>query len=306
MQRALILGLDALARVAYAAHHYRWLRIGLLAALVLSIGAAALARPVFNEDTRVVPLALRDIASTSVGRYVQVTGLLQPRASYQTRFALGGLTLEGSRYVPMMGEGAYDPLFVLDRALPAVPEAGAEVTLVGKLVAGTGQQPPYYLEVGDPPDVTLLNALARAGVALLAVLAVVLAGGYAIRRADYALSAPLSAPAARDGAPAVLWYGDLGRAHGSLVLREAPASFSASRAEAVIQSVDPAAAWQVSVRRLDSVEPTLVASRHGALPAARIDFEDERGLARRGVIATNSLATRDALIESLRFVGRSG
>jgi hypothetical protein len=306
LQQAIIVSLDALARVAYAAHHHRWLKIGILAALVLSVGAAALARPVFNEDTRVYPLALRDIASTSVGRYVQVTGLLQPRAGYQTRFDIGGLTLNGSRYVPMMGEGAYDPLFVLDRDLPAVPESGAEVTLVGKLVAGTGQQPPYYLEAGYPPDVGLLNALARAGVALLAAVIVVLAGGYAIRRSDYALSVPFAAPSARPGTPAVLWYGDLGRAHGSLALREAPAAFSASRSEAVIESLDPLAAWRVSVRRLDSAEPTLVASRHGALPAARIDFEDERGLARRGVIAADSPATRDALIESLRFVGQGG
>ncbi len=203
----------------------------------------------------------------------------------------------------MTGEGAYDPLYVLDQNLPSVPAEGGQVTLTGKLAVGTGQQPPYFLEVGDPPDIVLMNSLARAGAVLLAALFAAAAVNWYVRRANYALSVPYGTADAAPAAPALLWFGVLGRAYGDAALRQAPAAMTVNRSEALIQSLGQGAPWSVVVRRLVTADPTIVATRYGALPAARLEFEDERGLKRRAVLATNSQASRDALIDSLRFVG---
>jgi hypothetical protein len=45
-----------------------------------------------------------------------------------------------------------------------------------------------------------------------------------------------------------------------------------------------------------------LATRFGPMPAVRLRFVDERGLYRRGVIAVNSLAARDAVIEMLTLI----
>jgi hypothetical protein len=45
-----------------------------------------------------------------------------------------------------------------------------------------------------------------------------------------------------------------------------------------------------------------VASKYGALPAARLRFEDERGLLRHAVIAANTAQSRDAVLEVLSLI----
>jgi hypothetical protein len=251
-------------------------------------------------------MLLRDITTTSVGRYVRVTGSLAPEAAYQTQFTVLGIRLQGGRFIPMLGEGAYDPLFVLDQDLPPLPEGGAPLTLIGRIVPGTGQQPTYYLQVGDPPDVALMNSLARLGLVALVGLVATLSLIWYVRRSDYALGLPFGSPAPAPGTPPLLWFGGMGRPYGDVSLRQEPATFVATRAEAVFGSAKQPGAWMVTCRRLLSADTTVVATRYGALPAARIEFEDERGLRRRAVLATNNLPARDALIEALRFVGLHG
>ena len=303
MKGLLVRLFEGAAQGVYLLQHSRAVRLGLAGVVLLSIVVTALARPTFNEDSRVYSVPLRDLSSTSVGRYVRVTGTLAPQASYQTQLTIGGLQLQGSRFIPMLGEGAYDPLFVLDQNLPSIPDMGAPVTLIGKLVPGTGQQPPFFLEVGDPPDIALMNSLARLGVAVLLLLAMAFSLIWYVRRSDYALGVPTGTPAAAPNTPPLLWFGGMGRNYGEVSLRQEPAAFLATRAEAQFSSARQPGQWSVTLRRLLSADTAVVATRYGALAAARIEFEDERGLRRRAVLATNSLTARDALIEALRFVG---
>lgn len=305
--KTLLVGLlDALAQGAHVLHHSRRLRLALAAMVGLAIVATALARPVHDEDTTVYTVSLRDITAASIGRYVRVTGVLAPEAAYQTQFTALGIRLRGGRFIPMLGEGAYDPLFVLDQNLPPLPDNGAPLTLVGRIVPGSGQQPTYYLEVGDPPDIALMNSLARLGLIVLVCLVAAFGLIWYLRRADYAPGLPFGSPAVRPGAPPLLWFGSVGRTYGDVVLRQEPATFVATRAEALFGSARRPGAWTATCRRLLSADTTVVATRYGALPAARIEFEDERGLRRRAVLATSSLPARNALIEALRFVGLHG
>jgi hypothetical protein len=52
------------------------------------------------------------------------------------------------------------------------------------------------------------------------------------------------------------------------------------------------------------VQHTTVATSYGPLPAVRLQFEDERGIVREGVIAANKQPTLHAMLDVLRFVGR--
>ncbi len=306
MKTLLVRLLNALAQGVHVLQRSRAVKAALAAIVVLAIVLAALARPAHNEDTTVYTVLVRDITATTIGRYVRVTGRLMPEAAYQTQMTVLGVALRGGRFIPMLGEGAYDPLFVLDQNLPPLPESGAPVTLIGRIVPGAGQQPTYYLEVGDPPDIALMNSLARLG--LVVLVGLVAASGliWYVRRADYALGLPFATPAPVSGAPALLWFGGVGRLYGDVALRQEPANFTPSRAEALFSSARQPGAWTVICRRLLSADTTVVATRYGALPAARIEFEDERGLRRRAVLATRDVPARDALIEALRFVGLHG
>jgi hypothetical protein len=58
----------------------------------------------------------------------------------------------------------------------------------------------------------------------------------------------------------------------------------------------------VQVRRVKTVQLFDVATPYGGMPAARLRFEDERGLQRSGVIATNSSASRDAVLRVLTLI----
>ncbi len=306
MKTLLVRLLNALAQGVYVLQHSRAVRLALAAIVALAVVVMALARPAQNEDTTVYPMLLRDITTTSVGRYVRVTGSLAPEAAYQTQFTVLGIRLQGGRFIPMLGEGAYDPLFVLDEGLPPLPEGGAPVTLIGRIVPGTGQQPTYYLQPGDPPDIALMNSLARLGLVALVCIVAAFSLIWYVRRSDYAPGLPFASPAPAPGAPPLLWFGGIGRPYGDVSLRQEPATFLATRAEALFGSARQPGAWTVTLRRLLSADTAVVATRYGALPAARIEFEDERGLRRRAVLATNSLPARDALIEALRFVGLHG
>lgn len=306
MKILLVRLLNTLAQGVYVLQRSRFAKPLLVVIVVLSILVMALARPAQSEDTTVYTMPLKDITATSVGRYVRVTGILAPEAAYQTQLTVLGITLRGGRFIPMLGEGTYDPLFVLDQGLPSLPEAGALLTLTGRIVPGTGQQPTYYLEVADPPDIALMNSLARLGLVTLVCLGAALTLIWYVRRSDYALSLPFGSSAPATGAPPLLWFGVIGQPYGDVLLRQEPATFVAGRAEALFSSAAQPGAWTVTCRRLLSADTTVVATRYGALPAARIEFEDERGLCRRAVLATNSQPARDALIEALRFVGLHG
>jgi hypothetical protein len=180
-------------------------------------------------------------------------------------------------------EGASDPLLILDKNLPS-PGSDGTVRLVGKIQEG-GAQVPYYLEVGEPPNVPLQNALARAGAISGAALLGVALMTWLIGRADYAIAVgrPAVSPApAGVGAP---WFGSLGAAFGYMTVRQAPVTVTKARNEIRLESCASRPSWAIHIREIHSARPVRVATSYGPLLAARIEFQDERGLLRRGTIA---------------------
>jgi hypothetical protein len=159
-----------------------------------------------------------------------------------------------------------------------------------------------FLQVGYPPNVVLANILARLGVVILMVLVFVALLAWLVERLDYAMPLPWGKSRQAQNAPALLWFGELGRQFNETYVRSQPATFNATPHEARFESARPRGLWSVSVRRLKSVQLFDVATPYGGLPAARLRFEDERGLQRRGVIATNSAASRDAVLQVLSLI----
>lgn len=277
-------------------------RLAFLILTLIALGLTLFSRPGAAENSSVRDAQISDISIASISTYVRLSGYLDSSRTYQTTYPLGSIQLRGSRYIPLVSPQSLAEVYVLDEGLPA-HEPGREVTLIGQIVAGTGAQPPLYLQIGYPPNVVLANTLARAGTYLLVFLFAALVTAWLVHRADYAIPVPWSAtPGTVARAPALSWSGDLGRQYNDVVVRYQAATFTATPHEARFESAEQKGLWSVAVRRLKSVQLFDVASRYGALPAARIWFDDERGLSRRGVVATNSAAARDALLQVLSVI----
>ena len=99
-----------------------------------------------------------------------------------------------------------------------------------------------------------------------------------------------------------MWFGDLGKEYGEVVVREMPCDFAATVHEVRFDSQTPKLPWRVCVRRLRSAQTTSLATRFGPMPAARIHFEDERGLSRRAVFAANSITNRDQVLQVMCLI----
>jgi hypothetical protein len=293
--------LDAFAA---ACHHLRRsviARWAFIALAVLAVGLTLFSRPGQIENQSVRDASLSSITISSIDSYVRVTGILDPSGAYRTSYNLGGIELYGGRYVPLASIDLTEAVFVADENLPGSPP-GQPVTFVAQVMAGTGAQPPLFLQVGYPPNVLLANMLARAGSVLLAGMLLLAFVIWLVERFDYAIPLPWPVKALPVAAPALLWYGDLGRQYNDTVLRSVPAEFVATPHEARFESVLPKGLWHVSIKRLKAVQLFEVATRYGALPAARLRFEDERGLLRHAVIATNTAPSREAVLKVLSLI----
>ena len=265
------------------------------------MGLTLFSRPAQVENQTVRDVAIADISTASVNTYVRVSGLLDMAGAYRTSYNLGGFELYGSRYVPLVAPGTLDAIWVADDNLPAHAST-AYVTLVAQVVMGQGaQQPPLYLQVGYPPNVVLASFLSRLGSISLFALILAAVVAWLVERLDYAIPMPWDTRPASN-LPALLWFGELGRQFDDLILRSCPARFYATPHEARFESARPGSPWSVSIRRLKWVQLFDVATRYGSMPAARLYFEDERGLQRHGVIAVASAESRDAILQVLSLI----
>jgi hypothetical protein len=287
--------LNSVSNLAYAVRQSRVAAIAAIVTMLACVGFISLARAENWEDGNIYDLqpdssliALRD-------RFVRVSGVLARDQVYQSQADVGGLKLEGGRYIPLLIEGMSDPLFVYDANVPA-PGADGRVTLVGRLTLGTGAQPPFYIEVGNPPDIPLQNLLARIGIVVGVSLLVLAFVAWLIGRSDYAVSTSGGAVVqlAASGVGA-LWFGSLGAEFGNAVVRHAPVSINKMDGEIRLDSVASRPAWSVRIRDLRKVAKATIATAYGALPGARIEFQDERGLLRKGTLVIGDLRTQDEL-----------
>jgi hypothetical protein len=293
--------LDAFAAACYRLRRSVIARWATIALAILALGLALFSRPGQVENQSVRDAGLGSISSASIDTYVRVTGFFDPSGAYRTSYNLGGIELYGGRYVPLVSPDLSDAVYVIDDGLPR-STPGQPVTIVAQVMAGQGAQPPLYLQMGYPPNVVLANTLARAGTLLLALVLLAVFVVWLVERFDYAIPLPWQVKTPPTPAPTLMWYGDLGRQYNDTVLRSHPAEFNATPHEARFASADPKGLWQVSIKRLKSVQLFDVASKYGALPAARLRFEDERGLLRHAVIAANSPTSRSAVLEVLSLI----
>jgi hypothetical protein len=294
---------NRLAQVLYWLHETRRARLMLWLMAISGMASLLLIRPGSIENAIVKSYKLSEVSISTANTWVRVDGVLLPVKGYQTKFDLGAIELRGGRFIPMTHPAATDPLWVLDEDLPAYT-AGNPITLSGVIRLGTGDQPALYLQPGLPPNVVLANWVARIGSVVLVVSVLLTALAWLAHFAHYALPAP-PAPleaTSNDKAPAFLWYGDLGKEFGEVVVREMPCDFLATVHEVRFDSQTPKLPWRVCVRRLRSAQTTSLSTSYGPMPAARIYFEDERGLTRRAVFATNSAINRDQVLQVMGMI----
>jgi len=291
-----------ISRLAFKIRQSRVARMAGLMALGLCFIAISLARPGNDEPKAILNVSIRQVSATTLNQFVRVTGVLDVAHPYQTKFDLGPITLRGSRYFRMAEPGSPDAIWVADESLPADALSSAAITLVGEMVEGAGQQPGMYLQVGQPPNTRLINTLARVGMALGALIALAFLAMALMERAHFAFSVSL-APSANPAAPELLWFGEVGRTRAGPVVREAPARLSAIRHEAIIEGAGDPPAWQTPIHRLTEARLCAIATRFGALPAARLTYQDAAGLTRRAALAANSPAALNTALEVLRHVG---
>jgi hypothetical protein len=225
--------------------------------------------------------------------------------------SIAGVIAVTLRFVPFLPSNSPEPLIVLDENLPIVAAQGAPITLVGKYQRGDGNMPDYFLKVGAPPSLLPYDIMGWVSVVLLAA---VLLGGilnFLIRHVDYVLTVPFAGVASSAASnstvsqvePRLLWYGGLGAAYGDVILREVPVSFRAIPAEARLVPSNERDVWSITIHRARLVTLTTVATSLGALPALRLEFEDERGITRDGVIAGSNREVIDKILSVMRFVG---
>jgi hypothetical protein len=287
------LALNSVSELAYRLRQSRIAGVAFVLALAACIWLVALARADNWEDTQVYEIRPGSSLISLGNRYVRVTGALQPDKVYVTQANVGGLNFSGGRYIPIIVEGTDSPIFVADGNLPQ-PDASGQVTLVGKMLMGEGAQPPYYIEVGQPPDLALQNLLARMGVILAIGLLASWLLAWWISRKDYALGVAGATPSSAAGQGA-LWFGSLGAEYGNAVVRHQPVALNKAAGEIKLESPASRPPWSVRIREIRDAKPASIATAYGPLPGARVEFQDERGLLRRGAIAACDPVTHEQL-----------
>lgn len=294
---------DTTANACYLFRNSAVARAVFIMLMLAAVGTAVFARPKQLENLTVKNYALRDISVSTADQYVRVSGMFKPDEAYKRYLRLNSIFGQGfgSKFIALADPSSGATIWVLDENLPEL-EQNAAATFVGRIELGAGELPPIYLAVGDPPNVRLANFLARVGIGVMGAGVAFLALLVVVHRAQYALPALWQRAPAVNDAPPLLWFGELGRQYDDVVLRCAPANFVAGIHEGKIESARVPGQWSVSVRRLRKAVMFDLATAQGPLPAVRLRFEDERGLWRTGVIATNSTAARDALMTMLGLI----
>ncbi len=294
---------DGVAGAFYAFRHSPFARFVFVVLMLAAVGSAVFSRPKQLENLTVTNYSLRDIGIASAGQYVRVSGMYEPDEAYQRYLRLTALYSRsfGTQFVVLAEPGSGVVLPVLAQDLPAL-ERNAAATLVGYIEIGTGELPPFYLVVGDPPNVRLANLLARVGLGVMAGGALLLLLLFVIHQLNYALPALWQRSPEVVDAPSLMWFGELGRQYSDVVLRGEESRFVAGIHEVRIEPSKPQRGWSVSIRRVRQAELFDLATSRGPVPAVRLKFEDERGLIRRGVLATDSVAARDAMLSVFALI----
>jgi hypothetical protein len=285
--------LNGLAGLAFAIRRSRLGVIGPLLALGAAVIMIAQARPEDFVDTTIYPLVRAGDETNRLSKYVRARGQLLRNQTVQTQVEVGGQALNGSRFVPLMLDGAAEPVFVRENALPA---GDGPVEIVG-LVKTKASFPPIYIDIENPPNIPLLNDVARAGIVIGLLTLCWLLLNWLLKLVDYAIPTFGGARARGSG---LYWFGGLGSANGNARVREAPLTLQLPKHETRFETADSREKWSVNVRQLQSATPTTVATSMGALPALRVRFIDERGQRRSGTLVAGDAAERDRALDGLR------
>jgi hypothetical protein len=310
MMNLLVRGLNDISSAFYWASHT--LRVKTCIFLLCAIACAGLiwTHAAQSEDTTIYSLSSSVVRGTLVNRYVRATGHFLFAGAYDVRSSIAGFFWQTMRFVPLVPVDSQDPLLVLDENLLSTNNNGNPVTLVGKIMHGEDPQPMFYMRVMDPPPAIVFDIVVWACFVLLAGVCLGVLVHYMIRKLDYALTVPVEpdqptiGQAAENDTPLLLWFGGLGPAYGDVSLRQISVSFKAIPAEARLTPTLYPELWSIVIRHLYGVQSTRIATSYGALPAMRLEFEDERGIIRNGVIAASNLHLIDLILDVLRFVGQ--
>ncbi len=288
--------LNAISDFYFRAHRSRIFTVFMILLLMGCIALMAAAQPEVGLDLRVYEFNEKTSITASMDRYFDVQGRLMPEGRYQTARNIGPLQLTGSRYIPIEVAGRDEPIFVLDENIPT-PNADGQVSFVGQLIAAGDPAINYFLEVGRPTDVPLINRIARVALIVACLLVLGLLVGWLVRRANYALAAGGTATAA-SGAPEWMWFGSLGARFQNAYVRQGGVRLNATAQNLTFESTQNEP-WAVVVHRAQAATPLSIATRYGPLPAIRMVFEDERGLIRKGVVTASTAQARDNLLQRL-------
>ena len=294
--------LDGTATACYSLNHNTPTRRLLAALVLLSISGLLFIRPDALEQQLIAEVTISELSSAKAGSFVRVSGFLVTADAYRTRYQLREAHFTEQGYAPLISEDKSQVVWVRGANLSGDETISAEhVSLVGQVVLGQGdQQPALYLRVGWPTEVLLAQGVAWLSRVLLAALLSLAGLAWLAARLDYALPLPWPVGHTRD-APTLLWFGSLGRPFSEYVVRGRPVQLALLPHEARFESPN---GWAVTVRRLRRAHLFEAATRYGGLPAMRLHFEDERGLPRRGVLATNSHEARQTLLQALSLIRR--
>jgi hypothetical protein len=294
----------AFARACHAVRYSKLARFMFVLALLAAVGTTVFARPKQLESMTVRDVDIKSLSTTMEGQYVRVQGMFDPDLSYQRylRLASGFQQSYRSHFVVMADPSSGAVIWIDRRSAPSLP-SNEPLTLIGRLSFGAPEtQPPLFLIVEDPPNVRLANFLARAGMVALVLGMLGAAIVALVHRTGYALPSLFGRAPNVGDLSGVFWFGALGRQYDDVVLQNEPGRFVAGMHEGRVESSRVPGLWSVCIRRLRAVDLFDVATPAGPLPAARIRFEDERGMQRKGVIAAGSVAERDAVLQLLQLI----
>jgi len=260
-----------------------------------------------TEDTTIREMPAVYIRATMVNRYVRTTGKLINTGAYEVPVTADGLFWHTLRFVPFLTPNTREPLFIQGENLPA-PDANGDTTLVGKMIIGEDELPAYYLQVMEPSNKLIYDALFWL---CIATLVLVLLGNYCswlVRKANYVLGIPWGLADNKlsriDSGHFLLWFGGLGAGYGDVILRQVPVLFRAIPSEGRISPQANPDSWSVTMHRLLKLQRTTVATRYGPLVAVRIEFEDERGITRNGVIAASHTKLLQSMLDVMQYIGQ--
>ncbi len=310
MADVIIRFMNRLSVVSYFAGRNRPVKTIALTLLIAAFGALFVVRGILDSDTTIYPLPPVSLRSTMANRYVRATGTFLSDGAVEVQSRILGVINRAMRFIPFMTNAGAEPLMVLDENLPPAGERIQTMTLVGLMQRGESRQPSLFLGVMNPPSkpqyriAGLIAALIIGGILVEETL------NWLVRSADYAIGVPqLLADLSKRSrkakpVPFLLWFGSLGAAYGSVVLRHVPVSFRAIPAEARLVPANQRDGWSVIIHRTRTARLLTIATSHGALPAVHLEFEDERGITRNGTVAASDLSVIDSLLNVLRYVGQ--